>query len=123
MTATVYPPPPGPPGPFGHAAPPPGPVTWEEFLAWLDEDVRAEWVDGVIEVMLPVSYEHQSLGTWMIRMLGEYVEARALGEIIQPLPMLLPHPYQWRHNRSARLLNAKCVSACAYQSRQSPPLY
>jgi hypothetical protein len=28
--------------------PPPGPVTFEEFLAWCDEDTHAEWVDGEI---------------------------------------------------------------------------
>jgi hypothetical protein len=28
--------------------PPPGPVTFEEYLAWCDEDTHAEWVDGEI---------------------------------------------------------------------------
>ena len=31
--------------------PPPPPVSFEEFLAWSDEDSRAEWVDGEIVVV------------------------------------------------------------------------
>jgi hypothetical protein len=32
---------------------PPGPVTFEDFLAWCDEDIHAEWVDGAIIMMSP----------------------------------------------------------------------
>jgi len=34
--------------------PPPGELTYEEFLAWCDEDTRAEWVGGRV-VPLPVA--------------------------------------------------------------------
>jgi len=40
-------------------APPPGPVTFEEFLEWLDEDTHAEWVDGAIIMMSLASDQHQ----------------------------------------------------------------
>ena len=36
-----------------YVPPPPAPVSWDDFLAWLDEDVRAEWVDGAIIEMPP----------------------------------------------------------------------
>jgi len=29
-------------------SPPPGPVMFEEFLAWCDQDTHAEWVVGVL---------------------------------------------------------------------------
>src|SRR5262249_10239046 len=34
--------------------PPPGELTYEEFLAWCDEDAWAEWVDGQV-ILLPVT--------------------------------------------------------------------
>ncbi|HEX2173444.1 MAG TPA: hypothetical protein VHL09_13490, partial [Dehalococcoidia bacterium] len=41
---------------------PPGPITFEKFLAWCDEDIRAEWVDGEIIVMTsPASDRHQDI--------------------------------------------------------------
>ena len=36
-------------------------MTEAEFVAWVDEDTRAEWVDGDVILMAPVSGEH-SLG-------------------------------------------------------------
>ncbi|MBI2301086.1 MAG: Uma2 family endonuclease [Armatimonadetes bacterium] len=60
-----------------------GPMTFDEFLAWAahDEDVRAEWVDGRVVVMSPVSNLHQRLGAWLLRVLSEFVEEHALGEV------------------------------------------
>lgn len=73
--------------------PPPGPVTWEEFLAWtaaVGENIRAEWVDGEIEVLPPMSFLHQSLSLWLSRVMLEFIEPRGLGVIVQSLPTLLP---------------------------------
>ncbi len=41
--------------------PPPTPVSFEEFMAWADEDSHAEWVDGEIIVMAPCNLGHQDL--------------------------------------------------------------
>ena len=32
---------------------PPTPVSFEQFMAWTDEDTHAEWVDGEIVLMSP----------------------------------------------------------------------
>ena len=34
-------------------------MTYEEFLAWADEDVRAEWKDGEVTIQLPPKNPHQ----------------------------------------------------------------
>jgi Uma2 family endonuclease len=47
-------------------APPEPPVSYEEFLAWADEDVRAEWVDGEIHVMSPASDRHQEVVEFLL---------------------------------------------------------
>jgi Uma2 family endonuclease len=65
-------------------APPSGKITYDEFLAWADEDVRAEWVDGEVVLMSPASLHHQRVSHFLARSLGAYVEERGLGEIVPP---------------------------------------
>ena len=36
-------------------------MTYEEFLAWADEDTLAEWVDGEVVMTSPASNRHQDL--------------------------------------------------------------
>jgi Uma2 family endonuclease len=59
--------------------PPPGPVTFEEFLAWCDEDTHAEWVDGEIIMMSPASDHHQDLAEFLITILRLYNESQQAG--------------------------------------------
>jgi len=56
-------------------------MTEEEFLAWADEDTRAEWVDGKVEMMSPVNSEHDSLVFWLRAVIQFYAEAKKLGEV------------------------------------------
>ncbi|MFL5802827.1 MAG: Uma2 family endonuclease, partial [Roseiflexaceae bacterium] len=46
--------------------PPSGPVSFEEFLDWLDEDTHAEWVDGEVIMMSLASDEHQDIKDFLI---------------------------------------------------------
>ncbi|MFH1609770.1 MAG: Uma2 family endonuclease, partial [Candidatus Bipolaricaulota bacterium] len=76
----------GPPGP------PPTKMTYEEFLAWADEDTLAEWVDGEVVMYSPASKRHQDLGGFLYEVLRAYVRPRGLGEVIQaPFQMKLEH--------------------------------
>lgn len=54
----------------------------EEFVAWCDEDVRAEWVDGQVIIMSPATWIHATLRRLLTTLLGEYVEVKKLGEIV-----------------------------------------
>src|SRR4051794_5580088 len=47
---------------------PPPPVSWDDFLAWLDEDVRAEWVDGEIIEMSPANAAYQLILGFLYRL-------------------------------------------------------
>jgi len=60
-------------------AAPPGPVSFEEYLAWLDEDTLAEWVDGAIIMMSPASDQHQDLLEFLITILRFFNEAQRAG--------------------------------------------
>ena len=60
-------------------APPPGSVTFEEFLEWLDEDIHAEWVDGAVIMMSPASDQHQDLIEFLLTVLRLFNEAHQAG--------------------------------------------
>lgn len=74
-----------------YVPPPPAPVSWEDFLAWLDEDTFAEWVDGEIVEMPPVRDEHQFILGFLYRLIMMVVEERRLGAVyLAPFKMRLP---------------------------------
>jgi Uma2 family endonuclease len=52
----------------------------EEFVAWCGEDTRAEWAEGEVIVMSPVSISHNRLTRFLHSLLQEYVDERDLGE-------------------------------------------
>lgn len=64
--------------------PPAGKMTYEEFLAWADEDTWAEWVDGEVIVMSPASIPHQLIMGFLSWLLKGFVDAFDLGEIFTP---------------------------------------
>jgi Uma2 family endonuclease len=74
--------------------PPPGPVTFEEFLAWCDEDTHAEWVEGEIVLMSPASDQHQNLIEFLITTMRLFNESQHAGWVrIAPFIMRTPvHP-------------------------------
>jgi Uma2 family endonuclease len=61
-------------------------MTEEEFEAWAfaQEGIRAEWVDGEVIIMSPVTREDDSLRNWLSRLLGDFVEEHNLGEVRGP---------------------------------------
>lgn len=61
---------------------PPGKLTFEEFLAWCDEDTWADWVDGEVQMVSPASRRHQVLRGFLEAVLTIYVERRALGGVL-----------------------------------------
>ncbi|MGC8784097.1 MAG: Uma2 family endonuclease [Armatimonadota bacterium] len=67
---------------------PAGKISYEQFLEWLDEDTWAEWVDGEVELMSPVSRQHSSVLVFLISLLRIYISAKGLGELFsEPFQM------------------------------------
>ncbi|MBI4664063.1 MAG: Uma2 family endonuclease [Verrucomicrobia bacterium] len=56
-------------------------LTFDEFLEWADEDTHAEWVNGKVVFMSPVSREHARVKKFLVKLLDYFVELHALGEI------------------------------------------
>lgn len=61
---------------------PPPRMTEEEFVAWCDEDTRAEWVDGEVIIMSPANLEHCGLSAWLISLMLAFVEEHDLGVVL-----------------------------------------
>ncbi len=74
---------------------PPAKMSYEEFLAWADEDTLAEWVNGEVIMLSPASYPHQDLRDFLVVVLRIYVETRHLGRVLSA-------PFQMKLERSGR---------------------
>lgn len=70
-------------------------VSYEEFLAWADEDVFAEWVDGEVIVAGPASDQHQDLADLLTAVLRDFVETFHLGVVRSA-------PFQMKLEKSGR---------------------
>ena len=56
-------------------------MSYEEFLAWADEDVHAEWVNGEVIVHMPPKYTHQNIVAFLTSLLRFFVDFFDLGTI------------------------------------------
>jgi Uma2 family endonuclease len=54
-------------------------LTPEQLYESLDEDVKAELIDGEVVIMSPASQVHNLLQGFFYRVLSEFVEAHELG--------------------------------------------
>jgi Uma2 family endonuclease len=69
---------------------PPQRMSYEEFLAWANEDTLAEWVDGEVVMYSPASKRHQNIADFLLKVMGTYVESHGLGMVISaPFQMKL----------------------------------
>jgi Uma2 family endonuclease len=66
-------------------------MTFEEFLAWDHEGIRAEWVDGEVVIVSPVRLDHQRVLQFLYELLATFVRRYDLGEVFMvPVLMHLP---------------------------------
>ena len=65
-------------------APPRLRMTEDEFVAWCDEDVKAEWVDGEVIVHSPANIKHVRLEKFLLQVVDGFVTHHDLGEVIGP---------------------------------------
>lgn len=65
-------------------------VSLEEFYQQLDEDTHAEWVQGEVVPMSPISGEHQSISEFLLVLISTYARHHQLGEVrYEPFQMRL----------------------------------
>lgn len=66
----------------GYKSPPDRKLSEDEFLAWSDSDVKAEWVEGEVIVVPPATVVHSELTLFLVCTLGMFVEQQELGEVL-----------------------------------------
>ncbi|MEP7199733.1 MAG: Uma2 family endonuclease [Chloroflexota bacterium] len=65
-------------------------MTYDEFLAWADEDTHAEWVDGEVIVPMPTKDPHQTMVEFLYYVLRTFVKFFNLGRVrIAPFELKL----------------------------------
>ncbi|MFN8493656.1 MAG: Uma2 family endonuclease [Caldilineaceae bacterium] len=55
-------------------------MSYEEFLAWANEDTHAEWVDGEVIIFMPKP-RHQDIVTFLVTLLRLFVQFHRLGQV------------------------------------------
>jgi Uma2 family endonuclease len=56
-------------------------MTEEEFLAWMDEDVRAEFVDGKVEILMAGNEDHEDIGGFLFTLMNLFVQQKGVGHV------------------------------------------
>jgi Uma2 family endonuclease len=58
----------------------------EQFENWMlaNRELRAEWVNGKVIVISPVSHVHNALSIWLTHLISAFLELRPLGELLGP---------------------------------------
>lgn len=59
-------------------------MTEEQFVEWCTPRSHAEWVDGEVIVMSPVSNKHNKLDIWLLAIVQFFIERFELGEVRGP---------------------------------------
>jgi Uma2 family endonuclease len=85
----------------------------EEFLEWIQEKTRAEWVDGEVEMMAPASLEHDDLVGWVRMVVKLFVDHHDLGRVLGPEVLV-----NLASIRQKRLPDVMFVQVTAADSRQ-----
>lgn len=62
------------------------PMTQQEFLAWDEEDIHAEWVNGEVTIFMPTSPLHQAISNFLETLLTLYANLFGLG-IVRSAPL------------------------------------
>jgi len=56
----------------------------QEFVEWVDSTTLAEWVDGEVIIMSPVTDQHDDLTGWLRTLAQTFVEEREAGRVKGP---------------------------------------
>jgi len=64
-------------------------MTYEEFLAWANEDVHAEWIDGEVVIHMTAKQKHQEIVRFLVELFGLFNQFFRVGKFLMA-------PYQMK---------------------------
>jgi Uma2 family endonuclease len=75
---------------------PPRPITFDEFVEMFNEDEDVELIDGMVVKRMAAQLEHEDLFGWLMRLIGDYVEATGQGIVLGSRTAVQIHTYRGR---------------------------
>jgi Uma2 family endonuclease len=57
-------------------------MSYEAYLAWADEDIHAEWVNGEVIVYMPPKIQHQRVVRFLLQLLSLFTQLCRSGEVL-----------------------------------------
>jgi len=57
-------------------------MTETEFMEWISDKTRADWVDGEVVMMAADSTDNSDFSIWLLRLVGEFIEHFELGKVL-----------------------------------------
>ncbi len=98
-------------------------MTSQEFLKWINEYTRAQWVGGRVTVLPFADLRGNELQSWLLCVIGGFVEEHDLGRVIgSRLLFRLPRPQSWAHGKSVFRLPQKRMHLFRYDHFNAPDL-
>jgi Uma2 family endonuclease len=61
--------------------PPPGPITYEQFVEWADDETHAEWVDGQVILMPVIAQRHDAIVGFLRMLFGLVIAMTGRGVV------------------------------------------
>lgn len=81
-------------------------MSYEEYLAYVDEDTHSEWVDGEVTIFMPPADRHQAITTFLAMLFQFFVDSFELGIVrVAPEEMRLREGRSYREPDLLVLLN------------------
>ena len=63
-------------------------MSYEDYLAWPEQGIQAEWVDGEMVIFMPPKDLHQATVGFIYRLIAQFVDLLKLGVVrVAPLEM------------------------------------
>lgn len=59
-------------------------MSYDEYLAWVEENLHSEWADGEVTVFMPPSDRHQDLAGWLAALIRYFADLYDLGAVRTP---------------------------------------
>ena len=56
-------------------------MSYPEFIERFDNRSHVEWINDEVVEMAPIGEDHDRLNTFLIRLMGDFLEANPIGEL------------------------------------------
>jgi len=105
----------------GRPVPPGRKLSESEFVNWCTGDTWAEWVNGEVNLMSPVSLPHEQNFTFLVYLLMAFVEERGLGIVLTEPFQIRLGPLQHRRSPDIFFIATKRMRILKTQHVEGPP--